>query len=136
MIATTNLWLRGVALGAVVGLPVLGVGGRIAMRAIAELTGVPPAFSPSGTLTVLLMGIASGVGGGVLYAALAWLLPSRRPMRGALFALGLVLLTLRGLSPATSLSLALFTPLALAYGVLFEQAWHRVAVRVAPRTAS
>ena len=131
MIATTNPWLRGVTLGSLVGLPLLGAGGRIAMRVIAHLTGAPSAFTPSGTLTVLLMGIASGIAGGVLYAALAWLLPHRRPLRGGLFALGLGLLTLRGLSPATALSLALFMPLALLYGVLFELAWHRVAARVA-----
>jgi hypothetical protein len=51
----------------------------------------------------------------------AWL---RNPLLGALFAIVLVLLTLRGLHPVQPLTLALFLPIVLVYGWAFERAWH------------
>ena len=127
MATTIRAWLRGPLLGAAVGLPVLGVGGRLVMRAIAVLTNVPPDFTAQGSFAVLLSGTASGAGGGALYALLAWLLPRHRPLRGALFAAALVLLTLRGLHPVSQLPLLLFMPLTLLYGALLELVWHRSA---------
>lgn len=76
---STNRWLRGPLLGAALGLPILGGGGRLAMRRLA---------------------------------------------RGALFATVLILLTLHGLQPGQLLPLALFLPLVLLYGALFEHVWH------------
>jgi hypothetical protein len=134
--------LFGALLGAVVGLPVLGVGGRIAMRLIAVASHAPPAFSFSGTTTVLAAGLASGVGGGLLYATICHFLPRTRWVRSALFAVALVLLTLRGLHPVRPLPLNLFMPLALAYGAIVDvaySAWHRRRVgtaRIAPGGAS
>jgi hypothetical protein len=120
-----NPWLRGPLLGAVLGLPILGGGGRLAMRAIAWQTNVPGAFSFEGTLTVLLSGLASGLAGGVLYALCSWLAPRRRWLRGVLFASALVLLTLRGLNPVSTLTLTWFAPVVLLFGASFEWAWHR-----------
>ena len=125
---TMSEWTRGPVLGAALGLPILGVGGRLAMRAIALLNGAPSVTTLDGTLTVLLAGLASGVGGGVLYAVLARLLPDRRSLRALLFALALLLLTLRGLRPVQPHALVFFPPLVLLYGVLFERLWHRRAV--------
>ena len=118
-------WLQGPLLGAAIGLPILGGGGRLAMRGIAVFTGAPGAFTAEGTLSVLLLGAASGFAGGVIYAILAALLPRKRPLRDMIFAIVLFLLTLRGLNPVTMLSLALFLPLVVAYGVLLEWAWYR-----------
>jgi len=117
-------WLRGPLLGALVGLPMLGGGGRLAMRLIALLQPASASVSVEGTLTVLLAGLASGVGGGLLYALLYRLLPNRRGVRGVLFALALGFLALRGLHPVRLLPLALFAPLVVAYGVMLEWAWH------------
>lgn len=124
---TTTPWTRGPLLGAALGLPILGGGGRLAMRAIAVVGGAPAVATVEGTLTVLLAGLASGVGGGVLYALLARLLPERRGLRAALFALGLLLLTLRGLRPVQPLALALFLPPVVLYGALLDWGWHRRA---------
>lgn len=107
-------------LGAVVGLVVLGVGGRVAMRAIALANNTPPAFSIGGTATVVFLGAVSGAGGGLLYALLHRVVPRRRLVRSALFGVALVLLTLRGLRPIQPLSLEWFMPLALAYGVIVD----------------
>jgi hypothetical protein len=122
---STNPWVRGPLLGAVLGLPILGGGGRLAMRAIAWQTNVPGAFSLEGTLTVVLSGLASGIAGGVLYALLVWLAPRRRWLRALLFTSALILLMLRGLNPVSTLTFTMFAPLVLSYGALFEWMWHR-----------
>jgi hypothetical protein len=71
------------------------------------------------------MGAVSGAAGGLIYAVLARVVPNRPRVRAALFAVILVLLTLRGLSPASALSLILFLPLSLLYGGLMDLAWRR-----------
>jgi hypothetical protein len=121
-------WTLGLLLGAGVGLVVLGIGGRIAMRAIALANDAPPAFSLGGTVTVVFLGAVSGVGGGLLYTLLHLLMPQRRLVRAALFTVGLVLLTLRGLRPIQPIALTWFMPLALAYGAIVDvvyTAWYR-----------
>lgn len=116
-------WLVGLLVGASVGLVVLGVGGRITMRAIALANNTPPGFSFGGTATVVFLGLASGVGGGLLYALLYRLIPRRRLLRSALFGVALVLLTLRGLRPIQPLALEWFMPLALGYGAIVDVAY-------------
>ena len=115
----------GPLLGIAIGVPILGIGGRVAMRAIAHATNVTPGFSFGGTMTVVFLGAVSGAVGGFIYAVLARVLPNRRVVRGLAFGLVLVLLTIRGLSPATPLSLGLFMPLTLVYGVLMDHAYRR-----------
>jgi hypothetical protein len=122
--------LRAPILGMLVGLPVLGVGGRIVMRIISEVSGAPSAISLGGTITVLSAGAASGLAGGIIYGLLARFFPHGRVLRDLLFAAALVLLTLRGVNPVQPLSLSLFGPLVVAYGVLLEWVWHRAAHRV------
>jgi hypothetical protein len=122
---TTRRWIRGPLLGALLGFPLLGGGGRLAMHAIALTTpGAQRAVSVEGTITVLLAGLAAGLAGGAIYALLDRFLPGRRLARALVFALVLVLLTLRGLRPVQPLALALFLPLVLLYGALVERAWH------------
>jgi hypothetical protein len=130
--AAIEPWLFGLLLGAGVGLVVLGVGGRIAMRAIALAGNTPPGFTVGGTATVVLLGAASGAGGGLLYTLLHLLVPRPRLVRSALFGLALVLLTLRGLRPIQPLALNWFMPLALAYGAIVDgayTAWYRRRTR-------
>ena len=50
-------WLAGPAVGPVIGLLVLGIGGRVAMRGVALLGGVPGASTVEGAITVLLTGV-------------------------------------------------------------------------------
>jgi hypothetical protein len=121
----SRTWIRGPLLGAAIGLPVLGLGGRLAMRAIAVRSAAPLTGTVEGTLKVLLAGAASGTIAGGVYALLAWLLPSRRTLRVCTFALLLTAVTLRGLHPVQPYPLALFTPLVVLFGVVFEAAWHR-----------
>ena len=119
---THRRWLRGPLLGALLGLPILGGGGRLAMHALAS--DVQHSVTVQGTITVLLAGLAAGVVGGAIYAVLDRVLPVRRAVRALVFAVVLTLLTLRGLRPVQPLALALFLPLVLLYGALLERAWH------------
>ena len=127
---TAHPWLRAPILGVLVGLPVLGVGGRIVMRIISEVSGAPAAISLGGTITVLGAGAASGLAGGIIYGLLGRFFPHGRVRRDLLFAAALILLTLRGLHPVRPLPLALFGTLVVVYGVALEWAWHRAAHRV------
>ena len=58
---------RSALIGALVGLPVLGVGGRILMRLIALWQGTAPGFSLGGTMTVVFMGTVYGTVGGAVH---------------------------------------------------------------------
>jgi hypothetical protein len=115
-----NPWVFDPLVGIALGLPILGIGGRISMRIIAHATNVAPSFSLGGTMTVVLLGALSGAAGGVIYAILARVLRDRAGMRGVIFGVILVLLTLRGASPFTPLTLSLFLPLTLLYGALLH----------------
>lgn len=115
-----NPWLFDPFLGIALGLPIFGIGGRIAMRVIAHATNVAPGFSLGGTMTVVGLGAVSGAAGGVIYAILARVLRDRTTVRAVIFGIILVLLTLRGASPFTPLTLSLFLPLTLLYGALLH----------------
>jgi putative exporter of polyketide antibiotics len=125
MIARRTHWVLVPLLGTGVGVLILGVGGRVAMRAIAHATNVAPGFTLGGTMTVVGLGALSGLGGGLIYTVLARFLPNRRLVRSLLFGVVLVLITLRGLSPATTLSISWFMPLVLLYGALIDFAYRR-----------
>ena len=128
----SSLWWRAPLLGAALGLPILGMGGRVAMRIIATSNGAAPSLTVEGTLTVLLAGTASGIAGAVFYALLDWRVPRHRALRALLFAAFLGFVTARGLHPVALLPLALFSPLVALYGVLLERSWYRVRL---PSTA-
>ena len=120
-----NHWVLVPLLGAGLGVLILGIGGRVAMRGIAHATNVAPAFTLSGTMTVVGLGALSGLAGGLIYAVLARFLAHRALLRSLLFGVILVLITLRGLSPATALSISWFMPLVLLYGALIDYAYRR-----------
>lgn len=53
------------------------------MRIIAHWEGRVPAFTPSGTFTVVMMGALAGLGGGVAHGLRSGLFRPRAPLRGA-----------------------------------------------------
>ena len=122
----SSLWWRAPLLGAALGLPILGIGGRVAMRVIAAYTDAASVVSVEGSITVLLAGAASGIAGALFSALLDWRLPHRRTARGLVFAAFLAFVTIRGLHPVAPLPLALFGPLVVIYGWVLERSWYRV----------
>ena len=103
-------------LGAASGALFLGAGGRLVMRAFALATARPPAFSPGGTLNVILAGAIAGVVGGVLLLLVGRFLPARIWLRGLVFAVLCYVLASPGFRPARPLVFTLFAPAFLAYG--------------------
>ena len=134
--ALRSPWMFDPLVGIALGVPILGIGGRIAMRVIAHATNVAPGFSLGGTMTVVFMGAVSGAAGGVIYAVLARFLPDRAAVRAVLFGVVLTLLTLRGTSPSTPLTLSLFLPLAWVYGALLDHLHRRRFTAPSPRLSS
>ena len=120
-------WYFGPLVGAAIGLATLGVGGRIAMRAIAMVQGTPGGFSLGGTMTVVLLGAANGALGGVIRAITG--IRGRVPhaLRFMLFAAACLALGLRGLKPLDADKLLLFMPVIVLYVLSMELAWRRLA---------
>jgi hypothetical protein len=120
-------WIVAMLLGAATGFVFLGVGSRIAMRLFALHNGQPPGLSVGGTVTIIFMGVVSGIGGAAIRAAAATWLPRRAPdvVGTSIFAVACFLLTLRGLNPVDVTKLAYFLPLTVAYAVAFELLWRR-----------
>lgn len=127
-------WIFALIAGGATGLIFLGVGGRVAMRLVAVRAGQPSGWTLGGTMTVLFMGVVSGIGGAAIRAAAEMWLPRRTPqlIRAVVFAVACLLLTLRGLSPVDATRLAFFLPLTLAYVGAFEVVWRRRPKRSAP----
>ena len=120
-------WAFALVAGALSGLVILGIGGRVAMRLIALHNGQPGGWTVGGTMTVIFLGVVSGVGGGAIRAVASAWIPRRLPDSAgtAVFAIACLLLTLRGLNPVDVPRLLYFLPLTIAYVVVFEIIWRR-----------
>jgi hypothetical protein len=116
-------WFRGAILGALLGTLFLGIGGRGAMRAIAEVQNAATGFSWGGTMTVVFLGAASGLAAGLIYVACRKLLARRPWMARALFGVVLLGITLRGLRPIDAQRLIIFLPLFIAFAFAFDRLW-------------
>src|SRR5512132_637817 len=53
--------------GALLGLVILGIGGRLLMRVIAHMEGRVPAFTIQGSTTVVFAGTVAGLLSGLIY---------------------------------------------------------------------
>jgi hypothetical protein len=106
--------LPSVVVGAVVGLVVLGIGGRIMMRIIAHLEGRHPVLSPSGTFNVVMMGTIAGTAAGVIYGLLRRFVQNY-PVQIAAFFVFCVVFTLYGVKELLIRPKLLFVALTLVY---------------------
>jgi hypothetical protein len=112
--------LRVLILGTLLGLVVLGVGGRLVMAAIAIDSGQRPSFTLGGTTTVIFLGAVSGLAGGAI-ALVSRFVAARflgrwRWMEYPLFAASLLLVTARGLRGAPAAVHWYFYLLVALYG--------------------
>jgi hypothetical protein len=115
----TLLW--GLGLGAVI----LGGGGRVAMRIIAEATAGTSGFTLGGTTTVVFLGLVSGVVGALILVVARHFFWRWRPATTILFWVALALVTLRGLRPVDQLRLATFLPVVALFGILLQLLTYR-----------
>ena len=126
-VAMTLFW--GLGLGTLI----LGVGGRIAMRFIAEATTGASGFTVGGTATVVFLGLASGAAGALILVVARHFLWRWRLVTTIVFWVALTFLTFRGLRPVDQVRLIAFLPLVALFGVLLQALTFRY--RPAPVTA-
>lgn len=127
--------LRTLAAGAVVGLLVLGIGGRLAMAAIQFRTSGDTNWTLGGSMTVIFLGGVSGLAGAVMLLLSDWI--ARRvaaPAWAGYVLLGgmLGLVTMRGLRGTAPIGAVYFYPLVALYAVLLVGLCRVLRVRISP----
>jgi hypothetical protein len=124
--------LRETLIGAVLGLVILGAGGRLVMRLIAEQSGAPAILTVGGTITVVAAGLMAGAGGALLHAIVRSITRRFAPgytwPRMTLFGLLLALVTMRGLRGSPAQGAVWFWPLVGVYWAAFLSAIRHFAL--------
>ena len=110
---------RSALTGAAIGLPLLGVGGRVLMRVIAHWEGRVPVLTLSGTTTVLFAATMAGLAAGTVNGLLKRFV--HNPLvRNSIFAIVCVLFTWRAVNALLPRPRLMFVALTLIYVVAFE----------------
>ncbi len=105
--------------GTVLGLLILGIGGRLLMRVVAHMEGRVPVFTPEGSMAVVFYGTVAGAVSGLIYYLLRRFV--RKPWaRTAAFITICELISWRGVSGLLPLPRAMFMTLALVYLVIID----------------
>ena len=99
----------------------LGLGGRTAMYVFARATGREPHVTARGALTVMLYGMAFGIGLGLVRWLVNPFLRGLWRLHGVTFAAIAYAICSVGMRPPTLLTYSLFAPLFLLYGLFLEQ---------------
>src|SRR5215210_8057706 len=105
--------------GTLLGLVILGIGGRLLMRVVAHMEGRVPAFTPEGSVAVVFYGTVAGVFSGLIYHLLRRFV--HRPwVRTVAFIAICELISWRGVSGLLPVPKAMFMTLALAFLVIVD----------------
>jgi hypothetical protein len=96
------------------GLVILGIGGRLLMRVVAHMEGRAPAFTIEGTVAVVFYGTAAGAFSGIVYYVLTRFV-ARSWIRTTAFIIICGLISWRGVNGLVPVSQAMFMALALFY---------------------
>ena len=123
---------RWVLRGGVLGLVILGVGGRLLMRVIAHREHRPQmVFTIEGTLAVILAGTAAGLAAGLIYYLLRRFVRASW-IRTALFVLICGLISWRGVHGLLLVPQLMFMALALAFLFLMDWMGRRIPAATTP----
>jgi hypothetical protein len=100
--------------GTLLGLLILGIGGRLLMRVVAHMEGRVPLFTPEGSVAVVFYGTVAGAFSGLVYHVLGRFV--RKPwIRTMLFIAICELIAWRGVSGLLPVQKAMFMALALVF---------------------
>ena len=105
--------------GSVLGLAILGAGGRGVMRVIANWEGRVPVLTLNGTLTVLFVATLAGTCGGIIYGTLKQVVANALVRNGG-FLVFCVAFTLYAVKDILLRPKMLFVALILAYAIVLE----------------
>ena len=111
--------LRSALIGAAIGLPILGMGGRGIMRIIAHWEGRVPVFTLPGTMTILFAGTMAGLAAGAVYGIIRRYIHNTIA-RNVLFLLVAIAFTWRAESALLPRPRLVFVALTLVYAVVLE----------------
>ncbi|MGH7678765.1 MAG: hypothetical protein ACRENU_09885 [Gemmatimonadaceae bacterium] len=121
MRASWRSFARTLVTGTMLGLVILGAGGRIAMAMITADAGGTPSFSVGGTMTVVMLGAVSGFAGAAMAIVsriiAERLLPRAEWIQYPLFGAMLLLVTMRGLRGTPPAGAGYFFVLVALYGI-------------------
>ena len=118
--------------GTLLGLLILGIGGRLLMRVVAHMEGRVPAFTPEGSAAVVFWGTVAGAFSGLIYHLLRRFV--HKPwVRTISFIAICELISWRGVSGLLPVPQAMFMALAFVFLVLVDILGRRSGpARVAP----
>jgi hypothetical protein len=117
--AAWRLILQSALTGALLGLPILGVGGRSIMRVIAHWEGRVPVLTLGGTLTVVFAGTMAGLAGGAAHGILRWLVANTL-IRNGVFLLLCIAFTWHAVNALLPRPRLMFVALTVAYVAALE----------------
>jgi len=112
------------------GLLILGIGGRLLMRVVALMDGQAPAFTLEGSVAVVFYGTVAGAFSGLVYYVLTRFV-NKPALRTTAFIVICGLVSLRGVSGLRPVAQAMFMALAFVYLVLVDVLGRRAPLRPA-----
>jgi len=115
---------RSALIGAALGIPMLGVVGRILMRVIAHWEGRVPVLTAGGTVTVIFAGTMFGLAAGAVHGLLKHLIHNV-VARNIIFAVIAVLFTWRAVNALLPRPRLMFVALTLVYVIVLESITRR-----------
>ena len=105
--------------GTLLGLVILGIGGRLVMRVVAHMEGRVPVFTPEGSVAVVFYGTVAGAFSGLIYHLLRRFV--QKPWIRTVAFIGICeLVAWRGVSGLLPVPKAMFMTLALAFLVIVD----------------
>ena len=111
--------LRSALLGALIGLPILGVGGRALMRVIAHMEGRVPVLTLGGTVTVIFAGTMFGVAAGAVHGIMRRFIQNILA-RNIFFVLVCIAFTWRAVNALLPRPRLMFVALTLVFATVLE----------------
>jgi hypothetical protein len=115
---------RSAFIGAAIGIPLLGVAGRILMRVIAHWEGRVPVLTVGGTFTVIFAGTMFGLAGGAVHGLLKHFIRNALT-RNVVFAIIAVFFTWRAVNALLPRPRLMFVALTLIYAIVLELIMNR-----------
>ena len=105
--------------GTLLGLVILGVGGRLIMRVVAHMEGRVPVFTPEGSVAVVFYGTVAGAFSGLIYHLLRRFV--HKPWIRTVAFIGICeLISWRGVSGLLPVPKGMFMTLALAFLMIVD----------------
>jgi hypothetical protein len=119
-----NSVARSALMGAAIGIPLLGIAGRVLMRVIAHWEGRVPVLTAGGTFTVIFAGTMFGLAAGAVHGLLKHYMRNVAA-RNVVFVIIAIFFTWRAVNALLPRPRLMFVALTLVFAVVLELATDR-----------